>query len=252
MNRWVFSILGVGMGIGVVCAPGAEAHLRDYIFNQQYYTAKPGELEVELYNDADFVDTDNSDTFKSVHQIELEYGLTNHWQITAYEVLKWEWDASEFKHDEWKLETKYRFAEAGQWPVDTALYLEYAGVNGHHEQHSDELEGKLILSRDFGPWNLIGNLITEKALNKSKAWEFAYTVGTSYAILPTARLGLELKETLGDGDEFGLRRTDHKLQLVPGLYMSLTKHLRLLVGAAFGLTKASDDLQLRSIVEWEF
>ncbi len=33
---------------------------------------------------------------------------------------------------------------------------------------------------------------------------------------------------------------------------SLTPHVRLLVGPAFGLTRVSDDVQLKSIVEIEF
>ena len=30
--------------------------------------------------------------------------------VAAYEVLEWAWDAGDVKHEEWKLETKYRFA----------------------------------------------------------------------------------------------------------------------------------------------
>lgn len=245
----------VGMLVGLsVCQGGgvAWAHVRDYLVNQPYYTTKQGEFEVELHNAFNFQEARNDETYNSKHQIELEYGLTDHLQLAYYEVYTWD-RAKDWERDELKLEGKLRFAEAGQWPVDVALYAEYANPDGPRRAHSDELEQKVILSKDFGPWNVVSNFIAEKALNRHKEWEFSYTFGTSYAIRPTTRLGLELKESLGGSDEFGFRRKDHTLQLIPGIYTSLNKHLRLLFGVAFGVgTKASDDLQLRSIVEWEF
>ena len=39
---------------------------------------------------------------------------------------------------------------------------------------------------------------------------------------------------------------------MPLVAANLNDHLRVLVGTAFGLTHAADDLQLKSIVEMEF
>ena len=228
----------------------AWAHGRDYLVNQSYYTAKRGEFEVELYNDMNFSEADNDDSYNSKHQLELEYGLTDHFQLAYYEVYAWN-RPNDWERDAFKIEAKYRFAEAGRWPVDLALYTEYKNPNGRRAVSSDELENKVILSKDVGPWNLTGNVVFEKKLNEHSDWEFEYAAGASYAVTPLTRVGLEIKETLGDSGEFGWRRTDRKLQLVPGVYTSVNRHLRLLVGAAFGLTHAADDLQLRSIVEWE-
>ena len=247
------SIIG-GLIMAALCllqGGPAWAHARDYLVNQPYYTAKQGEFEVELYNDMNFTEADTDDSYNSKHQVELEYGLTDHLQLAYYEVYAWD-RANDWERDELKLEAKYRFAEPGQWPVDLALYTEYANPNGHRDIASDELENKIILSRDFGPLNLVGNVIFEKKINTHSDWEFEYTAGISYGMTPRTRLGLELKESLGDADEFGIRRKDHQLYLVPGLYSSLTPHLRLLVGPAFGLTRASDDVQLKSLVEVEF
>ena len=244
--------IGVGMCVGVTVGPVvAEAHLRDYLVNESYYTTKRGEFEVELYNDMNFAEADNDDSYHSKHQIEVEYGVTDHLQLAYYEVYTWD-RAKDWERDEFKLEAKLRLAEAGQWPVDLALYTEYKNPDGHRDISSDELENKLIVSKDVGPWNVVGSFIFEKPLNTHSDWEFEYTVGVSYGLTPRTRLGLEVKETLGDADEFGIHRKDHKVFIVPGLYTNLTPHLRLLVGPAFGLTRASDDLQLRTIVEVEF
>lgn len=229
----------------------ASAHVRDYLVNQPYYTTKQGEVEVELWNDMNFSEADNDDTYNSKHQVEFEYGLTDRLQLAYYEVSTWD-RSKDWERDAFKLEAKYRFAEPGQWPVDLALYTEYKNPDGHRDIRSDELENKVILSRDFGPWNVVGNVIFEKQVNTHGDWEFEYTAGASYALTPLTRVGLELKETLGDSDEFGWRRRDHKLFLVPGVYTSINSHLRLLLGVGFGLTDAADDVQLKSLVEWEF
>ncbi len=246
----IFSSLALGsllfLGEG-----SAFAHMRDYLFNQGYYTTRKGEFEVEFYNDLNLKDTDQSSTFNSKHQVELEYGLTSHWQWAYYEVFTWD-RPNDWQRDSLKIETKYRFLESGELPVDIALYAEYVNPNGHQESASDELEGKLILSRDFGPWNVIGNLITERKINEHEDLQWEYTAGVSYALRPKVRLGLELKETLGDQGEFGIHRKDHKLQLMPVIAVSPASHTRILFGPAVGLTRASNDLQFRSLVEIEF
>lgn len=246
-QRWVV----VGLCVGLLGMPSAEAHLRDYILNQYYYTAKQGEFEVELWNDVIFPEADNDDTYKTKHQLELEYGITDHFQLAYYEVSTWD-RAKDWERDQFKIEAKLRLAEAGQWPVDVAFYTEYKNPDGSRDARSDAIENKLILSKDFGPWNVVGNAMVERKINEHDDWEFAYTTGVSYALTARTRLGLEWKETLGDSDEFGLRRKDHKVFVAPGIYHSFTPNVRLLCAPAFGLTRASDDLQLRTILEIEF
>ncbi len=245
--------IGVGvvaLGFSVMASSVADAHLRDYLVNQSYYTTKRGEFEVEFHNDMNFSEADNDESYNSEHQIELEYGVLDHLQVAYYEVYTQD-RAKDWERDAFKIETKLRLAEAGQWPVDIAFYTEYKNPDGHRRVRSDELENKVILSRDLGSWNLIGNFIFAKDINNGNPWEFKYTAGLSYALTPRPRLGLEIQEALGDSDVFG-RLGHRELLLVPGIYTSLTPHIRLVAGPAFGLTRYSDEFQLRSIVEVEF
>ena len=236
----------------LLCTQGrASAHMRDYLFNQGYHTTRKGEAEVELYNDFNMPNTERDNTFNSLHQVELEYGITNRLQLSYYEVYKWN-RTDDWQRDAFKVEAKYRFLESGELPVDIALYGEYKNPNGRNQAASDEVEGKLILSRDFGRWNIVGNLITERKINEHEDLQWSYTAGASYELNPKVRLGLELQETLGDQGEFGIRRKDHQLQLMPVIAASLTPNCRVLFGPAVGLTHAADDLQLKSIVEIEF
>lgn len=251
MRRRFWILSGMTLANLLAGAQPAQAHLRDYLVSQQYYTARKGEAEVELYNDLNLKDLDNGDTHSSKHQLEFEYGLTSHWQWAYYEVFAWE-QGRDFDRDMFKIETKYRLLEAGELPVDIALYAEYKNPDGSQMSRSDALEGKFIFSKNLGPWNLIGNWIMERKINEHDDWELAYTLGGSYLIGQKTRLGLEIKETLGDLESAGVHRKDHKFQLVPGVYWSPNEHVRVLFGPAIGLTRAADDLQLKSIVEIEF
>ena len=251
MNLRIAGLAVLAVGIGWCGhAAVAEAHLRDSLLNQSYYTAKRGEVEVELWNDMYFPEADNDDTYHSTHQVELEYGLTDHVQLAYYEVYTWD-RAQDWERDAFKVEVKARLAEAGQWPVDVALYTEYKNPDGHRGDHSDELEQKLIVSKDLGPWNVIANAIVEKKLNTGDAWELAYTAGASYGLGARTRLGVEVKQELGglDALEFNGRTPFY---IAPVLAASLTPHIRVVAGPVFGMTRASDDVQLRSIVEVEF
>ena len=229
----------------------AFAHMRDYLVNQPYYTTRKGEFEVELYNDLNWTDVHNDETYNSGHQVELEYGITDHLQLAYYELFKWD-RLKDWQQDASKIEGKYRFLESGELPMDIALYTEYKNPNGHQNIASDEIETKLILSRDVGSWNITANFTAERQINRQEDWQLEYTAGVNYPIDPRIRLGLELRETLGDSSKFCFGGKNRELQLVPGIYANITPHTRVLFGPAIGLTRATDDLQLKSIVEIEF
>lgn len=229
----------------------AHAHIRDYIFNQGYHTTKKGEVEVELHNDYSFTDLDNNNRDSSKHQIELEYGLTDHLQLAYYEVFTWD-RTKDWERDAFKVEGKYRLFEAGELPVDIALYGEYINPDGTQDRRSDEMELKLILAKYLGDWNVTGNLITKRKINDHDPWGFEYTLGVSHPVNNRMKLGLEIKEGLGTTEDLGIHRKGHKFQLMPLIAYSPTPHSRILFGPAIGLTRAAEDLQLKTIVEVEF
>ena len=234
--------------IGLLGIPAAQA--REYLVNQDYYTAERGEVEVEFYNDLNLPEVDHNDTYHSKHQIEFEYGVTDRLQVAYYEVYTWD-RTDDWERDAFKIEAKWRLKEAGQWPVDVALYTEYQNPDGRHQVKSDAFENKLILNKTIGPWNLVGNFIFEKKIFAEEPWEYEYTAGVSYNITSATRLLFEVKQGLGDSHDFGFS-DDRELLIVPGISTHLSEHLCLLVGSAIGLTETSDDLQLRSILEVEF
>ena len=249
MKRAIVSLFAV-LTVLSHAAP-SEAHLRDYLFNQGYYTAKRGEVELETYNDVVMNEVDNSDKYSTKHQLELEYGLLDHLQLAGYAVWKWS-KGQEYVYDQWKAEVKYRLFEAGTLPVDLAIYVEYINQNGSPPDDSDKMEYKFIGAKSWGRWNATANWIMEKTIQNANKMEFSWTAGVVYAWTPRFKTGLEWKETLGTSDNFGFRHTGYKVQLMPTLGWSPTPKTKILIGPAFGLSSAAPELEIRTMCAIEF
>src|SRR5213075_1724 len=130
--------------VALAGATAARADRRDFVRAYQYATQPKGNLEFELWNDVDAPAAGGFDQAVLTHRLELEYGVTDHWDMALYHVFE-QAPGEGFHFDSWRLETRYRLAERGEWPVDVMLYLEA-------ERPGDftapwELEEKLILAR---------------------------------------------------------------------------------------------------------
>ena len=93
--------------------------------------------------------------------VEIEYGLTDRWDLAVYNMFDVAQRICEAGGGECsggtgyaglKLETRFRLSLPGEWPVDPVLYFEYQHLL--RGDANDKLEAKLILGRDFGPWNV--------------------------------------------------------------------------------------------------
>lgn len=241
-----------GVWLAVTAAP-AQAGLRTFIFNQDTYTERKGELEVELYNDLNLTDLDNENTYDSKHQVELEYGITDQLQVAVYEVFTWDEGRREnWQHDQLMYELKYRLAESGAWPVDVGLYTEYKNPNGPRDRRSDTWENKLLLGKTIGGVRLVTNLTAQKTINTHSDWQLSYTVGASHAFTPRVIGFLEYKETLGGSHDVEWFAGNHAQQLLPGIAIQTSDKSRVLFGPAIGLTGAANDIELKSIFQVEF
>jgi hypothetical protein len=175
--------------ITILAAAAARADRRDFIRAYQYATQPKGNLEVEVWNDVDAPSAGGFEQAILTHKVELEYGLTDHWDVALYHVLV-QGPASPLHFDSWRLETRYRLAERGVWPVDVMLYLE-------GERPADfgapwEMEEKLILARDFGALQLVVNLVGEQKLFSGAGYRWEIDAGARYEFTPALHLGAEL------------------------------------------------------------
>jgi hypothetical protein len=172
----------------LLLAPAARADRRTLIRAYEYATQPKGNLEFELWNDID-APAAGFEAAAITHRVELEYGITDHWDMALYHVFESAPGAS-FHFDSWRLETRYRLAEKGEWPVDVMLYFEVERPAVFADPW--ETEQKLILAKDVGPWGFVANLVAEqKLLHARDKHLYEIDLGARYELTPALRVGAE-------------------------------------------------------------
>jgi hypothetical protein len=220
--------IALNIALAALLAPAAaRADRRTLIRAYEYATQPQGNLELELWNDV-AAPAAGFDVAAITTRLELEYGLTDHWDVALYHVFE-QAPGEPFHFDSWRLETRYRFAEKNQWPVDVMLYLEVERPSAFAEPF--EVEEKLILEKSFGNFALVGNLVAEqKLLHAGDKHEWEVDLGARYEISPALRLGAEfwtIHETVRGA-------TEHSYFAGPTISVATGKFW-LQVGAGFGL-----------------
>ena len=238
----------ITIGLSVLlalAAAGARADRRSFIRSYEYATQPKGNLELELWNDVDAPRTAFTDSL-IVTRVELEYGLTDHWDVALYHVFAQGGPPAQpdpFHFDSWRLETRYRFAEKGEWPVDVMLY-------GEVERPADlsapfETEEKLILEKDVGKLGIVLNLVASQHLLRADLGRaFEVDLGARYEVMPQLRLAAELWST----HEFLGPDVARNYYLGPSVSVA-TERVWLQIGVGFGLDSSQDQqMQIRSVL----
>lgn len=218
-------------------ADGARADRRGYVWTYEYMTMPKGESEIEYYLTGkvpDLGDFDRRNTWE--HQAEFEYGITDQWDVAVYQ--RWQHTNTagddKFEYTGTKLRTRYRLGEKGMYPLDTLFYLEYIRPDSSHEP--EFLEGKLILAKDIGKFNVAYNQIVKAGISHDGDTEHEYALGMGHEFNPTWRVGLESTGNF----------TEDRYYLGPTVSWG-GRRLWFAAGALGGLNDASDDLRFRLI-----
>lgn len=223
--------------VGLVTDAGADR--RSYVWTYEYQTMPKGRLEAEFYLTEEQKELDKAKPNIWKPWVELEYGITDHFDISMYQMVKQSnTDKSgSFEYDGFKIRGRYRVLEKNKLPLDALLYLEY--IRPGDFKKPNKLEEKLILAKDIGKLNVAYNQIFEQELESGGESEYGYAAGVSYEVAPGLRLGAETKGNYTDGE----------YAVGPSLSYTI-KPLKayIAMGAAFGLNKDTDDLQIRGII----
>lgn len=187
----------------------------------------------------------------SRHALELEYGVTDRWTISGYLDFENHPDA-DLEYVQFRtVVSRYRLFEAGERFFDTALYFEYYIPNAAYDR-PEKLETRLIFEKRLAPVIVRLNPIFEKNVSEvdvAEGVEFEYAAGV-YAPMGGLRLGLEFYGALGELRNW--RPWDLQSHyLVPAVKFVLGP-VDVDFGVGAGLTKASDDLLVKTIVAYEF
>jgi hypothetical protein len=204
----------------------ARADRKSFSHTYEYATLPEGQTEVEIWH-TQSRETWQADTGESFQEkLEIEHGITDHWDASMYTVFAQSTD--EVLHlDGVRVESRYRFAERGELPVDCVAYLELAKDFGTSVY---EIEGKGIFARDFDKITIAGNIIGEVALGNNTdetELELGWAVGTTYEVTPKVRLGVE---TWGSVEEEELRWA-----VGPALSLAPSSKFWLVTTAGFGV-----------------
>jgi hypothetical protein len=179
----------------------AGATPRPLPFTYTYDTLGAGETEIEQYVDLTPVTAISASSGKPVwytatqFQTEFEHGITDSLELGLYVAYQpdpggaYTNTASLTEGTGFKERLKLRLAEAGQWPIDVALYGELVEYSNEFE-----IEAKVILERRLGKLRLAANAWVEREFyygTTERDWVLNPTIGATYEITPAFHLGAE-------------------------------------------------------------
>jgi hypothetical protein len=180
----------------VLSSSPASADRKSFGHTYEYATLPEGQTELEIWHTELRDTTAAASAQRFEEKLEIEHGITDHWDISMYTVLaqvaggQGVMDES-LGLDGIRFETRYRFADRGELPVDTVAYFEVAKDFGTSVY---ELEAKGIFARDFDRLTVAGNIIGEVQLGKDvpeTQLELGWAVGASYELSAKWRAGVE-------------------------------------------------------------
>jgi hypothetical protein len=238
--------------------PAAAAHAdrRAYGTTYEAVTAPRGELDVETWNTfAPQGEVDGGPASRGMRSmIELEYGITDHWDAALYNMIDVTSGDTDSGYAGFKIETRYRPTDRGEWIVDPVFYLEFQQL--FRGDANQKYEGKLIVAKDIGDVNIAANLAFEEERTTEPAWntEVEYAAGTSYALSPAWILGAEVFGKAEKGEMGGVENrtwAGPALSWAGGGRGALRGVWVTLAGGA-GLTDDSDSYYARLIVGLQF
>jgi len=235
-NKYFFLLIAISLMF--LLTREVSADRRAYVWTYEAITMPKGEHEFEYYFTLNWPEIDDKKTSSWEHQFELEFGITEKWDISFYQVFKQESEKNGggFKYDTFKLRTRYRPFDYGEKFVDVVLYTEY---KLKVKKLENKLENKLIVSKKDRKRDLSFNAIYEIGENSKP--EYGYAAGISYEIAPLLKVGVETRGKFkSDKDTFSY-------SIGPTIsYGKSNKFFNM--GFQFGLNKHSNDLDMRMLI----
>ncbi len=243
-SPWLAGVLIAGLVAGLGVAPRAAADGRDYVWTYEWKTMPQGAHEVEWYVDYTVPDTGATGESRHRHQLEVEYGITDRWDVAVYGVFQDEDDPGDTSYDlrAVKARSRLRLGRDGQFPMNPLLYVEYQrALDGSGE---DIGEAKLILDRHIGRWDAALNFVWEGPLDAAGGDEWQILGATGWEVSPRWHVGTEVRTTFAEGATESLAG--------PTIAFRFSECWWFSAGIGFGLDREANDLEIRSILGFLF
>ena len=239
----------------------AFADRRAYSVTYEAVTAPQGEIDLESWSTfSPKGELSGGPTGRGLRQmIEIEYGITDRWDVALYNMLDVTSGEADSGYAGFRMETRYRLSDRGEWPIDPVLYFEFQQL--FVGDANQKYEGKLILGKDIGKLNLALNLAVEEERTEEPSWEteFEFAVGASYALSPAWVAGAEIfgkleseEEMSGETELEALTWIGPTLSWAGGGGSGALKGIWVTLGAGAGLGEHADSYYARAIVGFQF
>jgi hypothetical protein len=244
------------LAVLVVLPRLAHADRRAYGVTYEAVTAPRGELDVETWSTyAPEGEVDGGPASRGVRgMIELEYGVTDRWDIALYNMLDLTSGDSDSGYAGFKLETRYRPFDRGEWFIDPVIYLELQQLYRGDAHQKYEL--KLIAAKDVGPVNVAVNAAVEEERTTEPSWnlEVEYAAGAAYAWSPAISLGVE---TFGKAERGDMDELENKTWAGPAVSWAhggggALRGVWVTLAGGAGITADADPYYARAIVGLQF
>ena len=219
-------------------------------------TAAPGEWELGI--NTNYVATGNKafdgPFAPTQHQtrlaVELGHGLTHSVEVAAYALLAKPGDAS-VDWAGWRLRTRVRAPDSWHTPVKLGLNVEVEGTDIRYGEHKHALEIAPILAWTRGPVALTFDAPFARGLDAGKEQEFEFEPKGSASVVVgrVVTLSTEYYNSPEDAGGTGAKRARRQM-VIPGATFLLGDDFRWNVGVGIGLTSTTDDLVLKTGVEF--
>lgn len=248
-TRPVLTLLGAALAL--TCS--AQASSRRFAYTYETTTMPKGAMELETWLTwkRGIAEEPGLDEFDMRH--EFEFGVTDKLQMSVY-FADWSHSdggdagGSETNFDDVAIETIYNLTDPNSTPFGSAVYGEIAaGKEGL------ELEAKLLLQKNLGPWMFAYNIGAESEWEDydEASGELFQTLGVSYQLCPSFAVGLEALHEVGvpEWSEIG----DSGVFVGPNIAWQHNCYSLSMTGL-WQLTSLDDepDFQLRTIFSYHF
>ena len=187
-----YAALALSLAIGAVNY--IKSHPRqydDYIDETfVFLTLDRMEFEPEYWLDYGYFRNQSQSFFRN--NLSAEYGITEHWMMDG----RGTWQSNINGHTFFsggRIESRFRFGEENDLPIDFAASLEVAGEREIMDEWNYALEPRLILSKDFSEKTNMTLNITEAISLNNQPSAFNASLGFREYLSQKVRVGSEFK-----------------------------------------------------------
>jgi high-affinity iron transporter len=241
----VAAALIILVGAAVVAAPRAEA--ADKVYSP---IIEEGEKAIGLRGHRES-DGDPGVDGAQQYKLDLEYSPTWFWRTEL--VGEWEKEpGADLENTEVAWENIFQLFEQGRYAVDAGLLLEYA--HSTVPGGEDKLELGALLQKDFGPHQMLFNLVAEREFHSGAETELEYALQYRWRRNPRFEPGIEMYGEFGELGDFG-SLGDHGHEAGPAAFGRVplgSGALKYEFAWLFALTEDAAAQTARFLLEYEF